>query len=92
MSDGVCLQRNGSLGYQEVLEVEALPGRLVPTMRFRGSRMLGQFPKHLHAILGPLLLHENNNLIQVQAQALMEDRMVPVGTDVAFAIWYVFCI
>jgi hypothetical protein len=40
----------------------------------------------LHTILGPLL---HANLIQVRAQALMEDRFLPTGVDVAFAVWYV---
>jgi hypothetical protein len=40
----------------------------------------------LHTILGPLL---HSNLIQVRAQALMEDRFLPTGVDVAFAVWYV---
>ena len=48
---------------------------------------MGQFPRHLHAILGPLL--EVNNLIHIKAQALMEDRFLPTGVDVAFAVWYV---
>ena len=55
-------------------------------VRFRGQRILGQFPKHLSQMLGPLL---QENLIQVEAQALMEERFLPIGADVAFAISYV---
>jgi len=109
----------------------------IPSVRFRGKRILGQFPRHLHAILGPLLEvydphknrllpikrkrndvtaahggEDNNNdddedddgnplttsrtdttlkksLIQIKAQALMEDRFLPIGVDVALAVWYV---
>ena len=105
ISDGVCLQRNGCVAYQEVLKVEVLSSNTdsnnhkkninhnnnhhtkIPSVRFRGSRIMGQFPRHLHAILGPLL--EVNNLIHIKAQALMEDRFLPTGVDVAFAVWYV---
>jgi hypothetical protein len=115
ISDGICLQRNGCLSYQEALSVEILSNShhhhhhsnnhnnhnhnhnhnhnnhnnhkgTVPTVRFRGTRMVGQFPRRLHPILGPLL---EKNLIQVRAQALMEDRFLPTGVDVAFGVWYV---
>jgi hypothetical protein len=108
ISDGVCLQRNGCVAYQEALKVEVLSSNTdsnnnnhnhkknnnnnhnhtkIPSVRFRGSRIIGQFPRHLHAILGPLL--EVDNLIHIKAQALMEDRFLPTGVDVAFAVWYV---
>lgn len=90
ISDGICLQRNGSVSYQEAMQVEHNFSSTSPknhktaTVRFRGSRVLGQFPKHLSPLLGPLL---EANLIQVEARALMEERSLQIGNDVAFAVW-----
>ena len=115
ISDGVCLQRNGCVNYQEPLKVEVLSSNTgstgsssgtgssternkIPSVRFRGNRILGQFPRHLHAIFGPLLEESHHHphdkkghkpLIHIQAQALMEDRNLPIGVDVALAVWYV---
>lgn len=94
ISDGVCTQRNGCVNYQEPLHVEYSSSSHSPKnknamVRFRGQRILGQFPKHLSQMLGPLL---QENLIQVEAQALMEERFLPIGADVAFAISYVTCL
>jgi len=102
ISDGICLQRNGGMAYQESLQVEHSVATTFPkapsttttttttmattatTVRFRGHKILGQFPKHLSPMLGPLL---EAQLIQVGAQALMEERCLPTGADVAFAVW-----
>lgn len=90
ISDGVCLQRNGCVAYQEPLFVEhsltSATSNKNAMLRFRGDRILGQFPKHLNPLLGPLL---EENWIQIEAQALMEERFLPIGADVAFAIWCV---
>lgn len=91
ISDGVCTQRNGCVNYQEPLHVEyslssQSPKNKNAMVRFRGQRILGQFPKHLSQMLGPLL---QEKLVKVEAQALMEERFLPIGADVAFAVSYV---
>jgi len=83
ISDGVCTQRNGACDYQEELQVEVVRESLF----FRGRRMQGQFPKALNACLGPLM---RQGLVAVTAQALMEDRGVPMGAHVAFSVRCVY--
>lgn len=78
VSDGVCTYRNGCMQYQERLSVEGSE-----VVRFRGARIQGQFPKHLSQLLGPLLQHQ---LVSVEAQALMEERHLPMGAQVAFGL------
>jgi hypothetical protein len=93
VSNGTCIQRNGSVDYQEQLELEhSRDGP--PTVRFRGRRIQGQFPKHLSIMLTALLrasdkLSNNTPLLVLQAEALMEERNLPVGADVAFSLRYV---
>jgi hypothetical protein len=93
VSNGTCIQRNGSVDYQEQLELEhSRDGP--PTVRFRGRRIQGQFPKHLSIMLTALLRASgtlnNTPLVILQAEALMEERNLPVGADVAFSLRYVF--
>jgi hypothetical protein len=64
--------------YQERLSVEGSE-----VVRFRGARIQGQFPKHLSQLLGPLLQHQ---LVTLEAQALMEERHLPMGAQVAFGL------
>lgn len=80
ISDGICTQRNGCLDYRERLTVEhaGMSGML----RFRGAKMQGQFPK----ALGSFGVLASKNLIQFEAQALMEERYLPIGAHVAFSL------
>lgn len=92
VSNGTCTQRNGSVDHKERLLLEhAETGP--PMVRFRGNRIQGQFPKHLSHMLVPLLRHSNSSsttpIVLLQAEALMEDRNLPVGADVAFSVRYV---
>jgi hypothetical protein len=84
VSDGVCTQRNGSLDYKETLQVENTDAGM---LRFRGSRIQGQFPKHLSQVMSPLLAAAApNSLLRLEAHALMEDRFLPIGGHVAFSL------
>jgi SNF2 family DNA or RNA helicase len=82
VSDGVCTQRNGSLQYQEPLVIQGSDAS-DQMVRFRASRIQGQFPKHLSAFLGILL---QRNVVRLSAKALMEERCLPMGAQVAFSV------
>jgi hypothetical protein len=91
VGDGICTQRNGSCDFQEVLEVEACDSGGL--LRFRGRRIHGQFPKALCRILSPLLLKDKNisnqyysHRLRLEATALMEERHLPMGAQVAFSL------
>lgn len=93
VSNGTCTQRNGSVDHKEHLKLEHNDTG-PPMVRFRGKRIQGQFPKHLSHMLVPLLRHSNNSTVPtiiLQAEALMDDRHLPVGADVAFSVRYVEC-
>lgn len=87
VSNGTCTQRNGSIDHKERLLLEHTETG-PPMVRFRGNRIQGQFPKHLSHMLAPLLRH-STPIVLIQAEALMEDRNLPVGADVAFSVRYV---
>lgn len=87
VSNGTCTQRNGSVDHKEPLLLEHTETGS-PMVRFRGNRIQGQFPKHLSRMLVPLLRH-STPIVMLQAEALMEDRDLPVGADVAFSVKYV---
>ena len=88
VSDGICTQRHGSCDYQEVLEVEVCDSGL---LRIRGRRIHGQFPKALCRVLSPLLRKDKNAnpILRLEATALMEERHLPMGAQVAFSLRYV---
>jgi hypothetical protein len=89
VSNGTCTQRNGSVHHKERLLLEHTETGS-PMVRFRGNRIQGQFPKHLSHMLVPLLRqHSTTPMVLLQAEALMEDRNLPVGADVAFSVRYV---
>ena len=98
VGDGVNLQRDGACDYQEEFHVRVEPSSS-PTassssnapkpIRFRSGshRMDGSFPRHL-SFLRPLL---TNQLIRVKTTALMEERRLSIGAQVAFSlsVWIV---
>lgn len=98
VGDGVNLQRDGACDYQEEFHVRVEPSSS-PTassssnapkpIRFRSGshRMDGSFPRHL-SFLRPLL---RNQLIRVKTTALMEERRLSIGAQVAFSlsVWIV---
>ncbi len=98
VGDGLNLQRGGACDYLEefhvLVEASASPttssnSSVQKGIRFRSEsrRMDGSLPRHL-AFLGPLL---RNQLIRVKATALMEERRLPIGAQVALSltIWIV---
>jgi hypothetical protein len=98
VGDGVNLQRDGACDYEEEFHVlvntstsptASSSSNAPKALRFRSRsrRMDGSFPRHL-SFLGPLL---RNQLIRVKATALMEERRLPIGTQVAFSlsVWIV---
>jgi hypothetical protein len=99
VGDGVNLQRDGACDYQEEFHVR-VEASSSPTassssnapkqpIRFRSEsrRMDGSFPRHL-SFLRPLL---TNQLIRVKTTALMEERRLSIGAQVAFSlsVWIV---
>lgn len=95
ISNGTCTQRHGSVGYKEVLDIEWTE-KSNSLVLFRGSRIQGQFPKHLSEMLTPLLRYSGTKtakgeppIVSLEAEALMEDRGLPIGADVAFSLRYV---
>ncbi|VEU38181.1 unnamed protein product [Pseudo-nitzschia multistriata] len=95
VGDGVNLSRHGACDYQEefrvLMEGSSSSSATTKTsscppkaLRFRSKshRMDGSFPRHL-SFLGTLLKH---NLIRLKATALMEEKQLPVGAQVAFGI------
>jgi hypothetical protein len=89
ISNGTCTQRHGSVGYREVLDIEWTVSNSA-LVRFRGSRIQGQFPKNLSEMLTPLLRFSSNHndkaIVSLEAEALMEDTGLPIGADVAFSL------
>ena len=108
ISDGINLQRNGSVNYQEVLDIplnninsttggaggtttqqqqaqktSSSSTTTTNTLRFKSTKILGSFPKQLSSVLVPLL---QQNLIRIEAQALMEERNLNVGAHVALSL------
>eukprot|EP00980_Cylindrotheca_fusiformis_P027844 scaffold22560_cov135-Cylindrotheca_fusiformis.AAC.55 len=81
VSDGVCTERYGSLQYQEQLQIEATAEHKM--VRFRASRMQGQFPKKLSVFLAILV---QSNVIRLSARALMEERCLAMGAHVPFSL------
>ena len=101
ISDGVCTQRHASTDFDESLAVEQPTNPQAGSnagssnsnsssssmmIRFRGRNIQGQFPKHIGRMATPLL---QENLIEVTAKALMEERGLPIGAQVAFSMRYV---
>lgn len=86
VSNGACTTRNGNVDYKEQFALEHTETG-TPMVRFRGAQIQGQFPKHLSQMLTPLL-RNRPPLVLLKAEALMEDRNLPVGADVAFSIRY----
>ena len=89
VSNGTCTQRNGSVDYKEILNVEHTDDGQPMMLRFRGQRMVGQFPKHMTYMFVPLLRQTpegSTPIVLLQAEALMEERNLPVGADVAFSL------
>ena len=88
ISNGTCTQRSGSVDYKEILEVEhSRDGP--PMLRFRGRRVVGQFPKHISYMIVPLLRINtpgSTPMVVLQAEALMEERNLNIGSDVAFSL------
>jgi len=96
VGDGLNLQRDGSCDYEEEFHVQTSPSTVRhlssntnKRLRFRSEshRMNGSFPRYL-AFLGPLI---RNQLIRVKATALMEERRLSIGSQVAFSlsVWIV---
>ena len=98
VGDGVNLQRGGACDYEEefnvLVETSSSPTASSKSsapkgirFRSRSSRMDGSLPRHL-SFLGPLL---RNKLIRVKATALMEERSLPIGAQVALSltVWIV---
>ena len=98
IGNGVNLQRNGACDYLEefhlLVESSSSPTSFPSSnnpkpIRFRSAshRMDGSFPRYL-SFLGPLL---SKGLIRVKATALMEERRLSIGAQVAFslAVWIV---
>jgi hypothetical protein len=96
ISDGINLQRNGSVNYQEILDIplnnapstgtgtqQQQKTSATNTLRFKSRNILGSFPKQLSSVLVPLL---QQNLIRIEAQALMEERSLNVGAHVALSL------
>ena len=88
ISNGTCTQRSGSVDYKEILEVEhSRDGP--PMLRFRGRRVVGQVPKHICYMIVPLLRINtpgSTPMVVLQAEALMEERNLNIGSDVAFSL------
>ena len=95
VGDGVNLQRNGACDYREEFHVRvesssassataSSSSNAPKPLRFRSGsgRMDGSFPRHL-TFLGPLL---RDQFIRVKATALMEERRLPIGAQVAFSL------
>mmetsp|Transcript_30966 Transcript_30966/g.35596 ORF Transcript_30966/g.35596 Transcript_30966/m.35596 type:complete len:1263 (-) Transcript_30966:110-3898(-) len=53
------------------------------SLRFRSFNIEGSFPRYLSLILGPLL---RNRFVRVKATALMEERNLNIGSQVAFSL------
>jgi hypothetical protein len=63
----------------------AAPSRPVNhgSLRFRSSHIQGHFPRYLATMMSPLL---RANLIRLEAVALMEERNLNIGAQVAFSL------
>jgi DNA repair protein RAD5 len=96
VSDGTNLTRNGACKYQETFEITNVGSSATSPsndassatnsgtlLRFRLSNMQGSFPKHLAAVLVPLL---QAKLVQIEASALMEERHLNIGAHVPFSL------
>jgi hypothetical protein len=101
ISDGINLQRNGSVKYQEQLDVPlngssncnttTAPSSSTTTasscVRFKSTYIHGTLPKQLSSVLVPLL---QANYIKLQVEALMEERNLNIGSHLALTVSYVF--
>ena len=52
-------------------------------VKFRGSRIQGQLPRQICQFMGLLL---EQKLISLSAEALMEERGLTIGSQVAFSL------
>jgi hypothetical protein len=88
---GTCTTRYGRVFHRQVLEITHSDKHRV--VRFRGSQIEGTLCRSLAEMLSPLLSYSNDNdiedgdddrmkLIELRAEALMDDRDIPMGGEV----------
>jgi hypothetical protein len=93
---GTCTTRYGRVFHRQVLEITHSDNQNV--VRFRGSQVEGTLSRSLAQMLSPLLSYKNNTtvddmeddddhngttkLIELRAEALMDDRDIPMGGEV----------
>lgn len=83
LSDAVITCRKGRVKFQETLHLEhSLSG--YGMVRFRTENADGRLPENLAALLAPLLRHgacSSGRLIEVQAESMMEDNTLVMGSS-----------
>lgn len=80
ISDAICTSRCGAMDYKEEFSLEASG----PTfLRFRGRSLEGRFPDHIGRLLNPLF---RENLLQLRAHSLMEERQLPTGASIPVSL------
>ena len=80
---GHCTQRQSRVAHREVLELQHYHTGNNTSVRFRGSHVEGNLCKSLSAMVTPLL---RQDLVELRAAALMDDRNIPMGGEVALTV------